>query len=168
MVPSFDFTVVARPSHTIVPLSDTQQVISLKLSNTNFLYWRMQMKPYLLGQSVYSYVDGSFLCPPAYISFADMTLFNLNIRHVCHESNKINWLWVSLCHLCLLKCYILLLIARMDNSWNYYCFTNLTNNTMAPSKTRGRMIALLMLICSKPICYWWACCCQQAVVHERF
>ena len=24
MVPSFDFTVVARPSHTIVPLSDTQ------------------------------------------------------------------------------------------------------------------------------------------------
>ena len=41
MVPSFDFTVVARPSHTIVPLSNTQQVISLKLSYTNFLYWRM-------------------------------------------------------------------------------------------------------------------------------
>jgi hypothetical protein len=78
MVPSFDFTAVARPSHTIVPLSNTQQVISLKLSNTNFLYWRMQMKPYLLGQGVYFYVDGSFLCPPAYISSAGMPLFNLN------------------------------------------------------------------------------------------
>jgi len=36
------------------------------------------MKPYLLGQGVYSYVDGSFLCPPVYISSADMALPNLN------------------------------------------------------------------------------------------
>jgi hypothetical protein len=38
MVCSFDFTETARPSHTIDSLSNTQQVISLKLSNTNFLY----------------------------------------------------------------------------------------------------------------------------------
>jgi hypothetical protein len=25
----------------------------LKLTNTNYLYWRMQMKPYLLGQGVF-------------------------------------------------------------------------------------------------------------------
>ena len=36
------------------------------------------MKPYLLGQSVYSYVDGSFPCPPAYIPSADMTLSTIN------------------------------------------------------------------------------------------
>jgi hypothetical protein len=37
----------------IVSLSHTHQVIYLKLTNTNYLYWRMQMKPYLLGQGVF-------------------------------------------------------------------------------------------------------------------
>ena len=36
------------------------------------------MKPYLLGQGVYSYVDGSFPCPPAYIPSADMALSTIN------------------------------------------------------------------------------------------
>lgn len=39
----------------VVPLSNTHQVISLKLTNNNYLYWRMQMKPYLLGQGVYAF-----------------------------------------------------------------------------------------------------------------
>jgi hypothetical protein len=30
-------------------LSNTQQIVSLKLTNINYLYWRMQMKSYLLG-----------------------------------------------------------------------------------------------------------------------
>jgi hypothetical protein len=42
----------APPAVAIVSLSHTHQVISLKLTNTNYLYWRMQMKPYLLGQGV--------------------------------------------------------------------------------------------------------------------
>jgi hypothetical protein len=33
----------------IIVLSNTYQVVSLKLTTTNYLYWRMQMKPYLLG-----------------------------------------------------------------------------------------------------------------------
>jgi len=61
-------------THTpaIVPLSNTHQVVSLKLTNTNYLYWRMQMKPYLLGQGVFHFVDGSVPCPPSHIfdSFA--------------------------------------------------------------------------------------------------
>jgi hypothetical protein len=52
---------------TIVPLANTHQVVSLKLTNTNYLYWRMQMKPYLLGQCVFHFVDGSVPCPPSYI-----------------------------------------------------------------------------------------------------
>jgi len=32
-----------------IPLSNTQQVIYLKLTNTNYLFWHMQMKPYLIG-----------------------------------------------------------------------------------------------------------------------
>jgi hypothetical protein len=82
MVPSSDFTAAAKFPHMIVPLSNTQQIISLKLSNTNFLYWRMQMKPYLLGQGVYSYVDGSFPCSPAYIPFADMALSTINPSYI--------------------------------------------------------------------------------------
>ena len=56
-------------THTpaIVPLSNTHQVVSLKLMNTNYLYWRMQMKPYLLGQGVFHFVDGSVSCPPSHI-----------------------------------------------------------------------------------------------------
>jgi hypothetical protein len=61
-------------THTpaIVPLSNTHQVVSLKLTNTNYLYWRMQMKPYLLGQGVFHFVDCSVPCPPSHIfdSFA--------------------------------------------------------------------------------------------------
>ena len=33
----------------MVLLVHTKQVIPLKLSHNNYLYWRMQMKPYLLG-----------------------------------------------------------------------------------------------------------------------
>ena len=34
---------------SIIALSNTQQVVSLKLTNTNYFYWQMQMKPYLFG-----------------------------------------------------------------------------------------------------------------------
>jgi hypothetical protein len=56
-------------THTtaIVPLANTHQVVSLKLMNTNYLYWRMQMKPYLLGQGVFHFVDGLVPCPPSHI-----------------------------------------------------------------------------------------------------
>jgi len=56
-------------THTpaIIPLSNTHQVVSLKLTNTNYLYWPMQMKPYLLGQGVFHFVDGSVSCPPSHI-----------------------------------------------------------------------------------------------------
>jgi len=35
---------------TLILLSNTQQVINLKLTNTNYLFWHMQMKSYLLCQ----------------------------------------------------------------------------------------------------------------------
>ena len=59
------------PAVAIVSLSHTHQVISLKLTNTNYLYWRMQMKPYLLGQGVFGFVDGSNSCPSSHTIAAD-------------------------------------------------------------------------------------------------
>jgi hypothetical protein len=49
---------------SIVSLTNTHQVISLKLTNTNYFYWRMQMKSYPLGQGVFLFVDGSLSSPP--------------------------------------------------------------------------------------------------------
>jgi len=59
-------------THTpvIVPLSNTHQVVSLKLTNTNYLYWRMQMKPYLFGQGAFHFVEGSVSCPPSHIFYS--------------------------------------------------------------------------------------------------
>lgn len=52
----------------IVPLSNTQQVINLKLTNNNYVFWCMQMKPYLIGQGVFLFVDGSTPCPSSHAS----------------------------------------------------------------------------------------------------
>jgi len=44
--------IAMAPSTTtaaLIPLSNTQQVINLKLANTNYLFWSMQMKLYLIG-----------------------------------------------------------------------------------------------------------------------
>jgi hypothetical protein len=51
----------------IISLSHTHQVISLKLTNTNYLYWRMQMLPYLLSQGVFGFVNGSNTCPSPHV-----------------------------------------------------------------------------------------------------
>jgi hypothetical protein len=50
LLPASSAEATAASAVAIVSLSHTHQVISLKLTNTNYLYWRMQMKPYLLGQ----------------------------------------------------------------------------------------------------------------------
>jgi hypothetical protein len=45
----------------VIPFSNTQQVI--KLTNSNYLFWHMQMKLYLISQGVFLFVDGSHSCP---------------------------------------------------------------------------------------------------------
>jgi hypothetical protein len=60
--------IMGTQTPTIVALSNTHQVVSLKLTNTNYLYWRMQMKPYLLGKGVFHFVDSSMTCHPSHVS----------------------------------------------------------------------------------------------------
>jgi len=60
------------PNGAVIPLSNAQQVIFLKLSNTNFIYWRTHIL------YVYSFVDDSFSCPPSHITSADMSMFIFN------------------------------------------------------------------------------------------
>ena len=66
MAPSATYG-VSTPTASIISLPNTKQVMSLKLFNTNFLYWRMQMEPFLLGQGVYFFVDGTSSCPPSHL-----------------------------------------------------------------------------------------------------
>ena len=68
----------ASPTASIIPLPNTYQVVSLKLSNHNFLYWRMQMKPFLLGQGVYSFIDGTSPCPPCHLPSAETSTLSVN------------------------------------------------------------------------------------------
>jgi hypothetical protein len=50
----------------IIPLSNTQHVINLKLTNINYLFWRIQMNLYLIGQRVFLLADGSHTCPSSH------------------------------------------------------------------------------------------------------
>jgi hypothetical protein len=70
---SYASAVIATVSSlaTIIPISKTQQVINLKLTNMNYLYWCIQMKPYLIGQSVFLFFDDSFPCPSPYVLPSD-------------------------------------------------------------------------------------------------
>jgi hypothetical protein len=59
----FAFVAAHNPLAIVILLYNMQEVINMKTINTNYLYWRMQMKPYLIGQGVFPFVDTSFLCP---------------------------------------------------------------------------------------------------------
>ena len=66
----------------VIPLSNTQQVINLKLTDFNYLFWRMQMKLYLISQGVFLFVDGSHSCPsPLDLSSHSSAAF-VNISHM--------------------------------------------------------------------------------------
>ena len=73
---------------SIIVLSNTHQVVSLKLTNTNYLHWRMQMKSYLLGQGVFHFVDGLVPCPPSHVSDCfDGSSSSINPSFLCWKQH---------------------------------------------------------------------------------
>jgi len=83
LLPPSSAEATAASAVAIVSLSHTHQVISLKLTNTNYLYWRMQMKLYLLGQGVFNFVNGSISCPSLHILAADGVSLQVS-QHFLH------------------------------------------------------------------------------------
>jgi hypothetical protein len=71
----------------IVSLSHTHQVISLKLTNTNYLYWQMQMKSYLPGQGVFGFVNGSNSCPSPHVLAADGVSLQVSQLFLCWKQH---------------------------------------------------------------------------------
>lgn len=62
---------INTPITMIFLLSNTQQVIFFELTNTNYLYWQIQMKSYLIGQGIFHFFDGSLWCPTSHVVFTD-------------------------------------------------------------------------------------------------
>ncbi|XP_019172761.1 PREDICTED: uncharacterized protein LOC109168174 [Ipomoea nil] len=49
--------------HPVPSLSSAHHFVSLKLTVHNYLFWRTQMLPFLEGQGLLGYVDGTHACP---------------------------------------------------------------------------------------------------------
>ncbi|XP_019174282.1 PREDICTED: uncharacterized protein LOC109169848 [Ipomoea nil] len=50
------------------PLAGAHHFISMKLTSRNFLFWITQLLPFLRGQDLIGFVDGTHPCPPAFIT----------------------------------------------------------------------------------------------------
>ena len=59
-------TVTLTMSSSVTPIN-IQSLVTIKLTKDNYLLWTAQVVPYLRGQRLYGYVDGTILPPPVYI-----------------------------------------------------------------------------------------------------
>ncbi|XP_019155725.1 PREDICTED: uncharacterized protein LOC109152480 [Ipomoea nil] len=54
---------ITAPNH----LTSAHHFVSIKLTTRNYLFWRTQLIPFLRGQGLLSFVDGTTPCPPALV-----------------------------------------------------------------------------------------------------
>ncbi|KAJ0983553.1 hypothetical protein J5N97_011808 [Dioscorea zingiberensis] len=52
----------------LLPTPSFNHAINVKLNRDNYLLWKAQMMPYLRGQQLLRFVDGSYPCPEANIT----------------------------------------------------------------------------------------------------
>ncbi|XP_019164361.1 PREDICTED: uncharacterized protein LOC109160529 [Ipomoea nil] len=51
-------------------LAGAHHYVTMKLTSRNFLFWRAQLIPFLRGQELLGFVDGSLPCPPETVTAA--------------------------------------------------------------------------------------------------
>lgn len=68
-------TCITTPSFSIQNIST---LVSIKLTETNYLLWKGQIQPFLIGPNLWPFVDGSFPCPPPFFPSYDGKTMNLN------------------------------------------------------------------------------------------
>ncbi|XP_019196066.1 PREDICTED: uncharacterized protein LOC109189899 [Ipomoea nil] len=51
----------------VTVLPQAHHYVSLKLTATNYLFWRAQLVPFLRGQNLYGFVDGTSVCPSEFL-----------------------------------------------------------------------------------------------------
>jgi hypothetical protein len=57
------FFPMASNSVPTISIPNISHLVSVKLSDTNYLVWESQVKPFLLGQNLWHFIDGSHPCP---------------------------------------------------------------------------------------------------------
>jgi hypothetical protein len=57
------FFPMASNSVPTISIPNISHLVSVKLSDTNYLVWESQVKPFLLGQNLWRFIDGSHPCP---------------------------------------------------------------------------------------------------------
>ncbi|XP_019179907.1 PREDICTED: uncharacterized protein LOC109175113 [Ipomoea nil] len=62
-------------------LQQAHHYVTLKLSSSNFLFWKAQLVPFLRSQSLYGYVDGTHQCPPVFLAASSTATPVLNLSH---------------------------------------------------------------------------------------
>ena len=57
-------TLNTMPTPSPTSLTPIHHLITIKLTRKNYLLWKAQIVPYLKGQPLYGYLDGSIPTPP--------------------------------------------------------------------------------------------------------
>lgn len=70
------------PSPAPVPLLAAHHYLSLKLGHHNYLLWKAQLNPFLTGQGLQGFNDGSYLCPPRTVISSSISTLQPNPAYV--------------------------------------------------------------------------------------
>ncbi|KAI5342470.1 hypothetical protein L3X38_010345 [Prunus dulcis] len=72
----------ASSSSSMLPtlsIPNISHLVSIKLSDTNYLVWESQVKLFLLEQNLWRFIDGSYPCPPQTITPLSLTEKSSNL-----------------------------------------------------------------------------------------
>ncbi|XP_019173802.1 PREDICTED: uncharacterized protein LOC109169374 [Ipomoea nil] len=127
---------IPEPRHTN-NLHQAHHLVSIKLSSVNYLFWKAQLVPFLRGQSLFGYVDGTSVCPPEYVTTAtEATVRTVNLLLV---------VWVQQD-----QSILSMLISSMADDVLYLAIGHLTSRslwmaieTALGSTSRARSLSLL-------------------------
>lgn len=69
---------------TVSPLTQAHRFISLKLTVTNYLFWKTQLVPFLCGENLMDFVNGTHPCTPSQMSIKG---------HIQPQANPAHFQW---------------------------------------------------------------------------
>ncbi|KAM1385741.1 hypothetical protein ACFX13_032808 [Malus domestica] len=91
---------MALPAAHTISHPNVTNFLTIKLDRTNYPLWRAQFIPLLRSRGLLSFVDGSTICPPAFLSDADGTLTDtvnpLSEAWIQQDQLVLSWLASSL------------------------------------------------------------------------
>jgi hypothetical protein len=67
-------------------LSPIHHLITIKLTRDNYLLWKAQIVPYLRGQHLFGFIDGTQPPPPQFLP-----LTTTETRHSCSNPDFLFW-----------------------------------------------------------------------------